>query len=933
MAVLEPVVATLLANTEEFTASLTKTKGEMEAFAVEAKAAGDGAGAGLEGGVKNATTGIKGDLETAGADAGGAFGGGVSKGASEAEGGLSKAEKAARDAGTAAKDSGGKFGTLGLILNHLPGPLGAMKGKTEEVAASMEKAGASGTGMLSVIGSIPNPYIIAGAAVAGVAAISVDFGEKYQSTTDKIAASANISIANAGKISDAFFQTAGTSTYTAQQIADSFSKIAGQAKTLNGGTLTAKQGLDLMKASMDAAEATGGNLDGTTKILTKTLQTFGMQTSDSSKVADILVSAANATGQSVSALGNSLDRTKSRLGGMAPPMGELAGLMVDMTAHGETGRAAMQAMSSSFTQFLKPATEVAKTNKNMNDTLSNLPPNLKNLAKEYENGTMQATQVSAATKGLDIAQTQLWGKFKSAADAARLNSEAYQKLGFNAVGTNGKLLPMQDIIGKLSNQIKGMGTAQAQATLSADGFGSSSAKLVATIQAGPAAYEKYTKQVEQKGVAEASAAKATAGLHASMEKTKAAVEDAVTALGTKLMPIVTKVAQVIAEAAQWIVKHWAEISIPFKIAFDEIKNVFEGSIEVVKGFISFIEGFIDIIKGIFSGNWSEIWEGVKEIFKGVWDAIKGILQGAFAGILGIFEGFGVNILNEMHSAWSAVINFFTGIPKSLIGALENFGTDLTNWIAAAWGKMVSWVTGAVTTYINFWSALPGRVISVIERFASDLVGWISRAFSGLINGVANGIQNTINWFGSLPGRILNAIGDAFNWLRDTGWNIMMGLIHGIENGVGWVIGTIKNVGSSIMGAFKSVLHIFSPSLVFHGYGKNIMEGLALGITDNAKLAQDAIGGVGADLSTNFSLGGISGVGGVGPISATSVGGGQGSAVLHVTSPIQISGQTIAQVVTQYQLQNARATGTVLGQYSGGSQTGAATGINVNAISR
>ena len=161
----------------------------------------------------------------------------------------------------------------------------------------------------------------------------------------------------------------------------------------------------------------------------------------------------------------------------------------------------------------------------------------------------------------------------------------------------------------------------------------------------------------------------------------------------------------------------------------------------------------------------------------------------------------------------------------------------------------------------------------------------------------------------------------------------MGLINGIENGLGSVLDKIKNVGSSIMGAFKSVLHIFSPSLVFHGYGKNIMEGLALGITDNAKLAQDAIGGVGADLSTNFSLGGISGVGGVGPISATSVGGGQGSAVLHVTSPIQISGQTIAQVVTQYQLQNARATGTVLGQYSGGSQTGAATGINVNAISR
>jgi hypothetical protein len=72
--------------------------------------------------------------------------------------------------------------------------------------------------------------------------------------------------------------------------------------------------------------------------------------------------------------------------------------------------------------------------------------------------------------------------------------------------------------------------------------------------------------------------------------------------------------------------------------------------------------------------------------------------------------------------------------------------------------------------------------------------------------------------------------------------------------------------------------------------------------------------------------------GVNPVSASAAANSQ-PIILQVTTPLQINGQTLAQAVTKYQLKSARGTTSVHGQYSGGSQTGSASGINVNAIQR
>jgi hypothetical protein len=191
----------------------------------------------------------------------------------------------------------------------------------------------------------------------------------------------------------------------------------------------------------------------------------------------------------------------------------------------------------------------------------------------------------------------------------------------------------------------------------------------------------------------------------------------------------------------------------------------------------------------------------------------------------------------------------------------------------------------------------------------------------------------LGYFGNLPGRIKTALGDLGTLLYNAGRAILQGLINGMESMVRSVENIVKGLGNDIRNWFRDVTGISSPSAVFHEMGTQIVQGLVNGINDNARLAHGAIANLTAGatrgLSGNLSLG-VSG--GVGAVAASPSAGG-GTTILQVTTPIQINGQTIAQTVTQYQLRQARATGTIHGQYAGGSQTGLATGINPNAISR
>lgn len=54
---------------------------------------------------------------------------------------------------------------------------------------------------------------------------------------------------------------------------------------------------------------------------------------------------------------------------------------------------------------------------------------------------------------------------------------------------------------------------------------------------------------------------------------------------------------------------------------------------VIQGLMTVLSGIITFITGVFTGDWSQAWEGVKTIFSGIWEGIKTVCTGVINGII------------------------------------------------------------------------------------------------------------------------------------------------------------------------------------------------------------------------------------------------------------------------------------------------------------
>jgi len=1021
MPVLEPVVATLLANTSEFVASLETAKGEMGAFAVDSATLGEAAGSGLAGGVEKGTTKMEEDLEKKGQESGSKFMKGLTAS-------LSK---------------------LSSMTGVPLGPLTEGLHKAHEASGELETKSTGLFGKMQGVGKAATIGLAAG--FVGAAAEGFNLARQMESSTTAISVASDTSVAAAASISQAFLDTAGKSEFSATEMASAYASVAGQLKSAEGAALDRKQAMEFMSASDELATAKQISLGEATKAVAGAMQAYHTPTKEASALTDVLLNVSNATGSSIQSTAGQLEKIKTRLGALTPPLSDVGGLLLDLTNHGITGRQAMTVLTGSFQNFLKPTEQVVKAHRDLAIAQADLSPSLRSLAAEYLKGNISATAVSKATKGLTIDQQTLWEAYKKAADATHTAYQAQEKLGIQTVDSHGKLLPMSQIIGELHDKTKGMSDATAEATLKAMGFGGNAAKLLPIVRAGSQEFDKNAAAAAKTGAAHKAAEEQAKTLSVEFKTMKATAEDLLTKLGGALIPILQNVGKalgdvinwvmnckpvlytlagivgtvlvtaigsylaslatataesivnfgkMIAAGAGWVVEQtasvgesialwtmyaadWLATQIPAMATFVAEHAamaagfVAENLVMIASATAAFIAenaATLGIVAGIallvgaiiwMATHWKEVWSFVKRIAEDVWhfldgiwqaivgavvaawdfikDHIKVIIETIFiiiTGPIGLLVAFLVShwrtILHDVMAVWNSVIGFLGKIPGWILGIFEG----ALSWLAGIGNDILTGLyNGIVAGAEAVWSWF-NDLWQFILKYVGGAELWLLdvgiKMLKGLWNGIVKGATAVWNWFTGLGQDILNLLADAGTWLLDIGKRILDGLINGIKKGAGAVWDTIKDVGHGIMHAFTDVLSIFSPSRVFHEYGEHLMEGLANGIKSGSGKVGDSMKGVtdsllGGPLSGSLSLSGSGG--GVSPLAARSSTGAGGTTVLQVTTPIQINGQTIAQTVTQYQLRGARSTGTVLGQYSGGSQTGAATGINTNAISR
>lgn len=95
-----------------------------------------------------------------------------------------------------------------------------------------------------------------------------------------------------------------------------------------------------------------------------------------------------------------------------------------------------------------------------------------------------------------------------------------------------------------------------------------------------------------------------------------------------------------------------------------ITSVLGGAIQAIQPIIQSLtavfQGLIDFITGVFSGNWSQAWNGVVQVFGGLWESLVGIVK--------------------------APINAVIGLINKAIGALNNVSVTIPDWVPVVGGN-------------------------------------------------------------------------------------------------------------------------------------------------------------------------------------------------------------------------------------------------------
>lgn len=207
----------------------------------------------------------------------------------------------------------------------------------------------------------------------------------------------------------------------------------------------------------------------------------------------------------------------------------------------------------------------------------------------------------------------------------------------------------------------------------------------------------------------------------------------------------------------------------FEQAGTNIIAVFGSISDTIKGIWDAFSGVCEIIQGVVEGDWSKIWNGAKEIVKGIFDAIKGIFATAW---------------NAIKTTFSPAITFFKGVWSGISGAFSKTITFFQGAFTAAWAaiKTAFSLDGVKIFFGNVWSGIKGAFGSVADWFegvfstawqkVKEVFSAGGKVFSGIKEGIADVFKTVVNKLIAGINKIISIpfekINGMLNTIRDVG---------------------------------------------------------------------------------------------------------------------------------------------------------------------
>ena len=237
---------------------------------------------------------------------------------------------------------------------------------------------------------------------------------------------------------------------------------------------------------------------------------------------------------------------------------------------------------------------------------------------------------------------------------------------------------------------------------------------------------------------------------------------------------------------------------------------------------------------------------IMNLTNGIVQNLPMLIESGRSLLMNIMNGIVINLPNLIQSAFQIISALVSGIssqlpyllPMALMmimtlvqGVVDNIGMI----IDAGLDLLVGLANGIVAAIPVLTQQLPTIIKTIVRVLISRLPQIIQTGIKILVT-LATGIINAIPELVAMLPEIIDTIKDSFaqqDW-GQIGKDIIDGLINGLKSMLSSLKDSIGSVVDSVVGTFKTLLGIHSPSKLFMQFGIYTDKGYAIGIDKGKK---------------------------------------------------------------------------------------------------
>lgn len=648
----------------------------------------------------------------------------------------------------------------------------------DEAAKAPDKTG----GKFAAMGKAAKAgFAAAGAAAVAFGASSVKTGMTFDASMSQVAATMGTTTDEIGDLRDFALEMGRTTAFSATEASEALNYMA-----LAG--YDAKTSMEMLPNVLSMAAA--GNMD-------------------LAKASDIATDAQ-------SALGLSGEETKT---------------MIDQMAK------ASSKSNTSIEQLGEAFLTVGGTAKSMAGGTQEMSTALGILANAGIKGSEGGTALRNTLLGLQS------GKFE----------KVFGALGVEAYDADGNLRPLNETMADMQKAMDGMTQEERDKTI-AKVFNRRDLKSINALLANTGeAWNDLSGAIgDSQGAAEAMADTQLDNLQGQVTLLKSAFEGLQIAISDKITPLLRPIVENVSGAISKITEliQGGDLTGAIQEKISKLPEMIPQYLEQMLPKLVEFSGKIREKAGELVGVGLEF---IKNLAKGIMQGLPAIIQNVptiLSNLAGIIND---NAPKLIAAGFNILVTIGKGIIQAVPVLLQNFPKIIKSifdvFMAISWAGIGKFVVRGIANGIK---ALVGLVRGAGRRLATAGMKAITNGFKSarqaganmvraIGQAISNGAHAVITAARRMASRAIQAVKSGFSNIGDVGMNLVRGIWNGISNGLGWIKAKIAGWVGNVKSFLKNLFGIKSPSRWARDeIGRNIVLGMAGGITSNAKMIDDAM---------------------------------------------------------------------------------------------